>query len=97
MKLDWFAASSAFRENDPDAILSLVERHFDTEIDRQYETKFLPHAWQEIDVCVGYTLTTYKISDSGWVTWQWRATGAATGIALDAAYRKQIIIYGPKQ
>jgi len=45
MKLDWFVARSAFRENDSEAILGLVESQFNIEIDRQYEIKLLPDGW----------------------------------------------------
>jgi len=97
VKLDWFAARSALRESNPEAILILVERQFDTEIDRQYEIKLVPHGWEEIVVCVGPTLTTYKISDDGWTTWQWWPKDAQTESVRHAVYKKQIIIYGPKQ
>lgn len=95
MKLDWFVARCAFREGDPEAILSLVERHFDTKIDRQHEIKLLPHGWEEIAICVGYTLTTYKVSGSGWVTWQWRLANTSSELAHHTIYKRQIIIYGP--
>lgn len=97
MKLEWFAALSAFRESDPEAILALVERQFDIEIGRQYEIKLMPHGWQEIVVCVGYALTTYKISDDGWATWQWWPKDSQTKSVRRAVVEKQIIIYGPKQ
>lgn len=97
MKLDWFVARYAFSENDSEAILGLVERHFNVKLDRQYEVKFLPHGWEEVAICVGYSLTTYKISSSGWVTWQWRLANTSAELARNTVYKRQIIIYGPKK
>lgn len=97
MKLDWFVARSAFRENDHEAVIALVERQFNVEIDRQREIKLLPHGWEEVAVCVGYDLATYKVSQSGWVTWHWNTWhwNTSTQLLDHTIYKKQIIIYGP--
>jgi len=90
VKLDWISARLAFNERDTEKLLRMIENQFGVQISRQMNFKFIPHEWEEIVVCIGSTLTSYKIDKSGWTTWSWRFTS----IVNNGLYHDTVIIYG---